>query len=145
MGYVGKGVLILPMGSSLFIRAGLGMETFSAEDKLSEATPVCNGSSTCIIEINFLTADGFIGWNFINGNFKMYLGGGAGLLFPSSNNTNALSQASIKQTASIDVGLGMSFGFGKSMRMPIEVVYSTLPPSQEVSTSMIKILTGLTF
>ncbi|MDZ4661766.1 MAG: hypothetical protein SGJ18_09120 [Pseudomonadota bacterium] len=143
MGFVGKGVLVLPMGSSLFIRAGLGIETFKAEATIS--TPACNGSSKCVVEINFLTADGFLGWNIVNGDFKMYIGGGAGLLFPSSNNTNALSQSSIKQTASFDLGGGISFGLGKTMRVPVEVIYSALPPSQEVTTSMIRVLTGFTF
>ncbi len=142
MGFVAKGILALPMGSSLFVRAGLGIETFSATATIG--TPACNGSTNCVVEITFMTADGFLGWNFINDDFKMYVGGGAALLFPSSNSTNALSESSIKQTASFDLGLGMSFSMG-SMRVPIEIIYSSLPPSQEVSTSMIRILGGVTF
>ncbi len=136
-----KGYGEIPIGSSLWIRGGLGYEMVDVKGTISN--PLCGLSSSCVATIGFASLDGIGGWNFINGGFKMNVFGGAGLLFPSSPVTNALDTASIKQSAAIKVGAGIVFG--KKTSFPIEVEYNMLPASADVKTTFIQVRGGITF
>jgi len=143
MGFLGKVIAELPMGS-LFFRGGLGVQTFLAEKKISTAE--CNGATTdCKTEIMFLSLDGLGRWNFIDGaGLDMWIGLGAGVLFPISHDTNALKNDSVKQTAAIKFATGAIFKMG-TWGLPVELVYNVLPPSEDVSTSIIAIQAGIIF
>ena len=141
-GFVVSGFADVPLSSSLFIRGGVGYMQFKGTDTIT--TTSCQGSNTCVVNINFLSLDGLAGWNLVNSTWQMYLLGGAGLMFPMSNSTNALDSASIKQSAAIKAGLGASFNMW-NRRVPVEVEYNLLPPSAEVKTTIIVFRTGMTF
>ncbi|OQW46871.1 MAG: hypothetical protein A4S09_02895 [Proteobacteria bacterium SG_bin7] len=136
-----KGYGEIPIGRTLWIRAGFGYEMIDVKGTI--ANSLCGSSTQCIAQLPFISADGIGGWNFINGKTKMYLLGGAGLLFPMGPSTNALDNASIKQSAAIKAGAGISFG--KKNRFPIEVEYNMLPASSDVKTTFIQVRGGITF
>lgn len=137
----GKGFAEIPIGKSLWLRAGLGYEMVDVKGTITNT--LCGGTTSCVAQLPFFSADGIGGWNFVNGRFKMNVFGGAGLLFPSSPSTNALDTASIKQSAAIKAGLGISFG--KKMQFPIEVEYNMLPASADVKTTFIQVRAGFSF
>ncbi len=137
----GKGYGEIPIGKNLWIRAGFGYEMLDVKGSISNT--LCGGTTSCVAQLPFLSGDGIAGWNFVNGRIKMNLFGGAGLLFPMSPVTNALDTASIKQSAAIKAGAGISFG--RKNRFPIEVEYNMLPASADVKTTFIQFRAGMTF
>ncbi len=137
-----KGFGEIPVGSNLWIRGGLGYEMIDVKGTITD--PLCQVNTTaCVAQLPFMEIDGIGGWNFFTGKFKMNAFGGAGLLFPMSPVTNALDTGSIKQSASIKFGVGMSFG--RKIAYPVELEYNMLPASADVKTSFIQIRGGFSF
>lgn len=141
--YGAKGYGEIPVGKSLWIRAGFGYEVVDVSATITN-TLCGNGlTSSCMAQLPFISTDGIAGWNFVNGKIKMNIFGGAGLLFPMGPVTNALESSSVKQSATIKAGAGISFG--KKNKFPIEVEYNMLPASADVKTTYIQIRAGMTF
>lgn len=125
---------------NISLRAQIGSQPFEAE-----GNPLCN-ARTCVMSINYLGADLWARYmiNPSNDNMKLWVGAGAGLVFPlDTGNTNAVVASEVGSTLMFGFGGGLDLKVGDKFYMPISLEYGLLPSSDEVSTSMFSIRAGL--
>lgn len=121
------------------IRTTFGVQQFNATGE-----KICGvvGNQTC--DANILYANlNFMGrFLFSNGEFRPWVGAGAGFLFPLSKSSTALTANSITNT-SIGFGAG---GFDWFLTptdfIPLSVEYGMLPSSADVSANLISVRLG---
>ena len=104
----------------------------------------CGNTLNQTCDANILYANlGFMG-RFImsSGDFRPWVGGGAGFLFPLSKTSTALASNSITNTSIGFGGAGIDWYVGPTDFIPISIEYGILPSSAEVSANLTSIRIG---
>ena len=121
------------------IRSTFGVQQFNATGN-KRCGDVAN--QTC--DANILYANlNFMGrFLFSNGEFRPWVGGGAGFLFPISKSSTALTQSSITSTSIGFGAAGFDWFLSPTDFLPLSVEYGMLPSSADVSANMISVRFG---
>ncbi len=125
--------------SQIWFRGLGGIEGFNVT-----GSSVCGtvNNETCNAKLYYLSLD-FLGrYIFSEGNFRPWLGGGVGLMFPASKASTALEPSSISNTSVMIVGGGFDYFISPKMYIPFSVEYGLLPKSDEVEATWIEIRMG---
>jgi hypothetical protein len=120
--------------NKLWFRGMLGMESISGA---GDAFVDCDAGEDCDVEITYLTLDLWARLLFAKGGFRPWVGAGVDLMFPMSDDSNALDSDSITNTSLILAGLGFDILFTDTFSMPIQLEYGFFPASDQVEASLI--------
>lgn len=123
----------------LGFRGTLGVQQFNASGE-----KVCGsiGNQTCDANILYANMNGMFRFLMSTGDFRPWIGGGFGFLFPLSKSSTALASSSITNT-SIGFGAGgFDWFINQTDFIPVSVEYGILPSSTDVSANMISARIG---
>ncbi len=126
---------------SIGVRGQAGLEAFNVETEAD----IGNGNETLTTEISYMSIDVLIRYKFLDGKFSMWAAGGLGVLVPMSQTSGTLDEGSISSTSTFIGQLGLSLRVGKKMTIPLQFEYIYFPPSEQVSSTLIAIRTGIGF
>lgn len=139
-GFSFKGLFDYELFNNIWFRGTTGIEMFNAA-----GGNVCGTSNNaaCNAKLTYLTFD-FIGrYVFGHGNFRPWVGGGLGLLFPAQKEASALDPSSISTTNVLVAVGGFDWFLNRNMYVPVSVEYGLLPKSEEVSATWIAVRLGI--
>lgn len=141
----GSGMSFKAMGDygltrNIFLRGYAGTQPFEA----TEGARICDGRN-CAMTISYMSVDLWGRYVFNpDSNMRFWGGGGIGLLFPlNTDGTNAVVKSDISSTMLLQGGGGMDWYINEQFFIPLTLEYNLIPPSDDVSTSMISIRAGL--
>lgn len=122
------------------IRSSIGVQQFNATGDKKCGANLAN--QTC--DANILYANlNFMGrFVFSSGEFRPWIGAGAGFLFPLSKSSTALTTSSITNTSIGFGGAGFDWFLSPTDFIPLSVEYGMLPSSSDVSANLISIRLG---
>ena len=140
-GYSAKAMIDYNLMSYLGVRLTGGIEQMSVTG--TSTNLVCDGGTACKTDITYFTLDAWARYAFIDKSTKVWAGVGAGIWLPSSKTTNTLDGSSIGTTSAIYIGGGADFALSDTSFIPVQVDYSMLPASDQVTASVIDIRIGL--
>lgn len=138
----GLGVLLdYSLGDKLSLLSSFVYEQFKAAGQINGS--LCSGSSSCAVDISYLSGYGLLKYNLNNGKTTVWLGGGIGVLFPLSTSSNALSKISTATVPALAVGADVKLS---KSTIPVWFQYNMFQDASTVKgTSMIQINTGYSF
>lgn len=123
----------------LGFRGSLGVQQFNATgDKVCGNT----ANQNCDANIVYANMNGMFRFIMSTGDFRPWLGGGFGFLFPLSKSSTALTPASITNTSIGFGGAGFDWFISPTDFIPVSVEYGILPSSSDVSANLISIRIG---
>lgn len=125
---------------NIFLRGLAGTQPFEA----TESARTCTGAN-CVMSINYLSVDLWGRYVFNpTSNFRFWGGAGIGLLFPlNTDSTNAVVKSDIGSTMVFQGGAGIDWYINEQFFIPLSIEYNLIPPSDDVTTSMISIRGGI--
>ncbi len=121
------------------VRGQAGLESFNVEGEIDEG----GSTSTVATEIGYFSLDVLIRYRVLDGGFKVWVAGGLGILVPMSQASDTLDEGSISSTSTFIGQLGVSVKLGEKLFLPIQAEYVYFPPSEQVTSSMLAVRTGL--
>ncbi len=121
------------------VRGQAGLESFNVEGEIDEG----GSSSTVTTEIGYFSLDVLIRYRILDGGFKVWVAGGLGILVPMSQASDTLDEGSISSTSTFIGQMGVSVKLGEKLFLPIQAEYVYFPPSEQVTSSMLAVRTGL--
>jgi hypothetical protein len=109
----------------------------------TSANAICNGSSTCKIDLGYLGADALIRFTFIrNTKLEFWGGGGLGFLYALSKSSNILDTSKITINQTVNLSLGLDYNVSKTNYVPMELGYIIFPDNNTSSAAQIMIRGG---
>lgn len=139
-GFSLKGLFDYELFPQVWFRGTSGVEGFSVS-----GSNICGPGNVqaCNADLYYLSFD-FLGrYLFSMSQYRPWIGGGIGLLFPVSKKASALDSASISTTNVLVAAGGLDWFISPTMYVPISLEYGLLPKSDEVEASWITIRAGL--
>jgi len=132
-----------PVARDFEVRGMGGVEQFTAVENKSTAVCDSGNSTTCNVNIMYLSMYGQLKYKFLRGKTNAWLGGGMGYLLAASKSSTVLdtSQISSNQVFTISAGFDMAIGKKKGI-LPVSIDYSLFPSSGTVSANMLAIRIG---
>lgn len=133
-GFSFKGFADIPVAGDLSLLPRAGAEQFNVQ----------NGNAKT--SILYAVADLILKYSFGGKNFIPFAMGGLGIHFPLSKSSElALDVNRISSTTVFYAGGGFNYAIGGSTYFQLTGEYGYFPPSNDVTTSMIAVRTGLGF
>lgn len=129
-----------PFGDSFAGRAFAGIEQFNVSGDVSAAA--CSGSTTCDAKINYLSVYGLGKWYFLPGQYRSWVGAGAGFLLALSKSSTALNESQISTNQTITLAIGTDIQMSRQNYVPVSLEYNMFPDSSTVKASMIILKAG---
>lgn len=122
------------------IRAIAGYEQY----QLSGSTPLsdCEASTTCVVNIDYLSGYGIARYNFTLDPSRIWVGGGIGLLYAMSKASNVLNTSQITSNMMYVAAAGADIKMGAQSFLPIQVDYGMFQGSDSVKASSIVLRAG---
>jgi hypothetical protein len=141
-GFGALGYYDYALSPSLVFRGMAGLETFNVAGSNSAASP-SNCTTNCDVQIQYLSFYGYGRWNFMQGQYKSWIGGGAGYLMPTqkpggsvfANNTMGANQIFV-------VAGGMDYRLSAKNYLPISLEYGLYPSTATVKAQIIYLRVG---
>jgi hypothetical protein len=137
-GFSAKGLFDYKVLDSIWFRGMGGLEQFivgGANDSLN-----CGGE--CKVEISYISFDLWGRFLLSTGNFRPWIGGGGGLLFPMSKKSTAIQKKSITNTNIFAIGGGIDWFLSPTTYLPIQVEYDLYPSSSTVKATALTVRAG---
>ena len=121
------------------IRTSFGVQQFN-----STGDKICGdaGNKTCDANIIYANLNFMGRFVFSTGEFRPWVGGGAGFLFPLSKSSTALTSNSITNTSIGFGAAGFDWFISPTDFIPLSAEYGILPSSADVSANLISIRMG---
>jgi len=82
-GFGALGYYDYALSPSITFRGMGGLETYNVAGSNAAASP-SNCTTNCDVKIQYLSMYGYARWNFMQGDYKSWIGGGVGYLYPMS-------------------------------------------------------------
>ncbi len=137
------GTLDYGFTSSIQLRAKAGLKQFKTEGTTS--TSNCSGESNCVLDINYLNFEGMGQYYLNDSRYAFWLGAGAVISHPISDDTNVVDSDTIETTSGFQLGGGVDIGMQKGAYIPVEISYVMMNTSDDVEPSYLSITFGYMF
>jgi hypothetical protein len=121
-----------------WFRGEAGYQGFSVA-----GSSVCGAATTCNMSASYIDLNLIFRYLFTDGNFRPWLGGGFGLMFPAAKSSTALDTGSISSTGIFIFTGGLDWSLSPNMYVPISIEYGMFPKSSTVSASWITLRAGI--
>lgn len=132
-GFSVRGFADIPVAGSLGLLTRVGAEQFNVVKDSSKS------------EILYAVVDLMLKYSFAPTGFVPFVMGGLGLHFPVAKASNILDVNRVSSTTVFYGGGGFNFVMGNSTYLQLTAEYGMFPPSNDVTTSLIAIRSGLGF
>lgn len=131
-----------PIKSNFEARGLGGVEQFVASE--SKSTALCDSgtSSTCNVNITYLSLYGLLKYKFLKNTSTYWAGGGMGYLLAASKSSTVLDISQVSTNQVFTLSAGVDVGMKNNRIMPISLDYSLFPSSGTVTASMISVRVG---
>lgn len=141
-GFGALGYFDYALSSSFVGRAMVGMEQYAVAGSNTATSPV-NCTADCDVKLTYLSMYGYARWNFLQGNYKSWLGGGVGYLYPTGKASTAFKNSSQLQANQIFVlSAGMDIRLSAKTYIPVSLEYGLFPSSPTVTANIIFLRAG---
>lgn len=130
----------MPIAKKFEIRGMGGLEQFIAKQTKTDA--ICTNSTTCNVNINYLSLYGILKYKFLTGKSNYWVGGGLGYLVAMSKSSTVLDTSQISTNQVFTLSLGSDIGMSGNKILPVSIDYSLFPSSGTVTASMISLRLG---
>jgi len=118
-----------------------GMETFNVAGTNTAASPA-NCTIDCNVKIQYASLYGYGRWNFMQGDYKSWLGAGVGYLYPTSKTSTVFDPNELGANQVFTVALGTDIRTGNKNYIPISVEYNLYPTTATVKANIITVRLG---
>ncbi len=131
------------ISSALSLRVSTGLDAFKTQKQFTERDCIGKNSqgviqygNNCLLNINYLTFDGWLRYAFIHTSNKAWVGVGTGVRTPSKRvekikNTAGIEPKSISTIAVAYFGLGLDLAVGRKLFIPIYAHYTLFPKGKK--------------
>lgn len=141
-GFGALGYYDYALSPSLVFRGMGGLETYNVAGSNSAASP-SNCTTNCDVKIQYLSFYGYGRWNFMQGQYKSWLGAGAGYLYPMSKPGGSVFSNNQMGANQIFVfSVGTDYRLSAKNYMPISLEYGLYPATATVTASIIYLRVG---
>ncbi|WP_413287888.1 hypothetical protein [Bdellovibrio sp. HCB337] len=141
-GFGALGYYDYALSPTLVARAMVGVEQYVVKGSNTSTSPV-SCLADCNVNLNYLSMYGIGRWNFMQGQYKSWIGGGLGYLYPISKSSTAFSNASSLQANQIFIfSAGMDIRLSGQTYVPVSIEYGLFPTSSTVSANIIFLRAG---
>lgn len=130
------GVLDWPVLSSVVLRGTFGYEPFKATGTALYTSCDNLTSKDCTADITYLSAGGYVRYDFTKTRTQFWGALGGTLKFPLAKSTTALKQDDIKMTMTYGAALGLDFFLSNKAFIPVSVEQQFFLKSDTVSASI---------
>jgi len=143
-GFGALGFYDYALSPSLVARGMVGLEQYIAKGTNAATAPASTDCvADCNINLTYLSMYGYARWNFMQGNYKSWIGGGIGYLYPMSKSSTAFPNSSQLQANQIFmVSAGTDIRLNNKTYVPVSVEYGIFPASPTVTASIIYLRAG---
>jgi hypothetical protein len=143
-GFGATGFYDYALSPTLVARGMVGLEQYIAKGSNTATAPATTDCTTnCNINLTYLSMYGTGRWNFMQGNYKSWIGGGIGYLYPMSKSSTAFPNSSQLQANQIfTVSAGTDIRLNNKTYVPVSVEYGIFPASPTVTASIIYFRAG---
>lgn len=127
---------------SIVFRGMGGLETYNVAGTNTAASP-SNCTSNCDVKISYLSMYGYARWNFLQGPYKSWVGGGLGYLYPMSTpggTVFANNQMGANQIFVFSVGTDVRLS--SKNYLPVSLEYGMFPTTATVAAKIIYLRVG---
>lgn len=129
-----------PFTDTLVGHAYAALEQFTVSGSATNAA--CSGSTNCDANINYLSVYGLAKWYFMPGQYRSWVGGGAGFLLAVSKSSSALNESQISTNQVFSFAGGVDIQMSRQNFIPIGLQYNMFPDSSSVKASQIILKAG---
>ncbi|MFN7903981.1 MAG: hypothetical protein ACK5P5_02255 [Pseudobdellovibrionaceae bacterium] len=124
-----------PLSKKFHIRGLGGYDQYSLTG--TTANNDCDSSTTCTVNVNYLSGYGIAKYHLMTNDTRLWLGGGLGYLFAISKSSSILRTSEITSNLLYVVSLGADIQMGRKNFLPVQFDYGIFPSSDTVkATSM---------
>lgn len=116
------------------------LEQFSTTG--TAATAACKSSTTCDVNITYLSLYGVGKYYFTKDKFRMWGGGGMGYLLALSKSSTALNESKISANQVLTLAIGGDYQMSRKNYIPISLEYNYFWPSADVTANQIMLKAG---
>lgn len=139
-----KAYLDYDLSPTITVRGATGYETFATKGTITQS--LCDGTTNCQANYNYLPLEGSAHYNFMTGNTRAWVGLGYSFLIEMSKSVNIPNlNAENKTNQMILFSLGADIRSGATNFIPIVVEYAMFPGSTNVVASAIYVRAGYGF
>ncbi len=143
-GFSLKGFYDYDVSPTFTIRFASGLESFAAKGTLQNA--LCDGSTACEVNFNYLAFEASGHYNLTQGTFKSWVGLGYSFLLAASKKNNIPNLSSDNSTNQmILISGGADYWMSKNSFIPVVLEYGMFPGSTNVKADGIFIRGGYGF
>lgn len=129
------------LSPSITLRAMGGVEQFAVSGSISTAD--CSFTTTCNLNITYLSGYGYGRWNFYQkGDYKAWAGGGVGYLYAMSKASTFLKPDQISANQVFVFAGGLDIRMNAKTYIPISLEYGLFPSSDSVKANIIYLRAG---
>lgn len=140
-GFGALGYYDYALSPSLVIRGMGGLETFNVAGSNTASLP-SNCLADCNVKLTYISMYGYGRWNFMQGNYKSWIGGGVGYLYPMSSSTTVFNKSELGANQTFIFAGGTDVRLSNKNYMPISLEYSLYPTTSTVKASIILVRIG---
>lgn len=136
------GIVDWPVMNSVDLRGTLGYEPFSATG--TAVNNSCDGATSkiCTAEISYISAGGFLRYDFTKSRSQIWAAAGATLKLPLGKTTTALNPDDIKMTMTYGASFGLDYFLTGTTFIPASFEYQMFLKSDTVSASIMILRAG---
>lgn len=141
-GFGALGYYDYAISPTIVFRGMGGLETYNVAGTNTAASP-SNCTTNCDVKIQYISMYGYGRWNFLQGQYKSWLGGAVGYLYPMSAPGGEVFKNNQMGANQIFVfSVGTDVRLSNKNYMPISLEYGMFPTTATVSAKIIYLRVG---
>lgn len=140
-GFGALGYYDYALSPSIVVRAMGGLETYNVTGSNTASSP-SNCLTDCNVKLTYTSLYGYGRWNFMQGKFKSWLGGGVGYLIPMSASSTVFNKNELGTNQTFMFAVGTDVQLDNKTYMPISLEYGLYPTTSTVKASIILLRLG---
>jgi hypothetical protein len=125
---------------TIALRGMTGVEQYKVSGSI--ATADCAATTTCMVDLNYMSFYGYGRWIFLPGKYKSWVGGGFGYLYAIGKSSTVLRQDQISANQIFVFSLGTDIRLSAKNYIPVTLEYGLFPSSDSVKASIIYLRAG---
>lgn len=141
-GFGALGFYDYALSPSLVLRGMGGFETYNVAGTNTAASPGNNCVADCNVKLPYLSMYGYGRWNFLQGNYKSWLGAGVGYLYPMSPQSTVFAKSQLGANQVFIFSAGMDVRMNAKTYLPVSFEYGLYPTTATVKAHIIYLRLG---